>query len=100
MSLDVEKAIEELRLNGYEELRTRKRLEAANRLEELTAIAKQVVIDLRGQDGAAKQQAASDMAYARVYWLRRELGHVVATLGVGLPDGWRLRLVAQEYKRE
>lgn len=49
---------------------------AAARIEELSMISKQVVQNLR--DGAPS-------AYAQVYWLRREMGRVVATLGVGTP---------------
>lgn len=57
---------------------TDRRLEAAKRLEELTVMAKQMVIDLRlvnnNYDG-----------YRRVYWLRKELSKVVASLGGGVP---------------
>lgn len=85
---------------GFEELRAKRRNDAANRLEELAAIAKAMVQDLRGQPGESGQVAANDTAYARVYWLRRELGYVVNTLGVGLPERWAQRVVAREYGPE
>jgi hypothetical protein len=59
---------------------------AANTMEDLAAIAKQVVIDLR---------AGKPHPYARVYWLRREMGRVVATMGVGTPEG--IKEVNREY---
>jgi hypothetical protein len=50
--------------------------DAANRLEELTTMLKQVTLNLR--DGAPN-------AYAQVYWLRQEMSKIVASLGIGVP---------------
>lgn len=50
--------------------------EAANRLEELTIVGKEIVLSLRSGD---------EESYAKMYWLRRELGYIVNTLGVGVP---------------
>lgn len=72
-----------------EPLRDARAVNASYRLEELLAIGKAVVLDLR--DGA-------DAPYARVYWLRRELGYVVAELGVGLPNHAELKAVTAEYE--
>lgn len=100
MKRDVEREIAERQRYGYEELRTKKRLEAADRLEELAAIAKAVAADLRGEEGESGQIAANDTAYGRVYWLRKQLGYVVNTLGVGLPERWVQRVVEREYGEE
>lgn len=51
---------------------------AANRLEALVPAIKEMVIQLR--DGTEKQP------YSAVYWLRREISRVVATLGAGTPN--------------
>lgn len=77
-----------------------KRLEAAARVEELAAIAKQMVLDLRGPEDPQGQVEANDTAYARVYWLRHALGRVVADLGVGNPPTWAKRQVEREYGEE
>lgn len=53
-----------------------KRQEAANRLEELAIIAKTMVEDIRTGDGPADP-------YSLLYWLRTEVGRVVATMGAG-----------------
>ncbi len=100
MSRDVAAEIAERNRYGYEELRGMKRLAAAERLEELAAIAKAMAADLRGQEGESGQTAANDTAYGRVYWLRTQLGYVVNTLGVGLPERWVQRVVEQEYGEE
>lgn len=89
----------------YEEHRTQQRLEAADRLEELVITAKQMVIDLRANpapDTAGREAwlRSNDMAYARLYWLRREIGYVVNQLGVGLPPNWTIRQVTKEYTSE
>lgn len=97
MRRDVEREIADRQRYTYDKLRERRRLDAADRVEELAAIAKALVTDLRGQPGESGQQAANDTAYGRVYWLRRELGRVVATLGIGLPEPWVLRVVDREY---
>lgn len=97
---DVNAEIAERQRYGYEELRAQKRLEAATRLEELAAIAEAVAADLRGEDGESGQVAANDTAYGRVYWLRTQLGYVVNTLGVGLPERWVRRVVEREYGEE
>jgi hypothetical protein len=49
---------------------------AAARLEELSTVMSQMVTDLR---------EGKPHPYARVYWLRREIGRVVATLGADVP---------------
>lgn len=87
---------------SYEEQRRQRRYEAAARVEELAAIAKQVVLDLRGELDATAvgHLRANDTAYARVYWLRRELGRVVAELGVGLPNHRVMKAVEKEYGDE
>jgi hypothetical protein len=95
----VEREVADRERYGFNELRDRKRLEAAGQLEELAVALKQVVIDLRGEPGESGQQAASDTAYARVYWLRWKLGHVVADLGIGLPPTWARRVVEREYEQ-
>lgn len=84
---------------SYAEMRRRTRLEAADRVEELAAIAKQIVLDLRGDpDDRASQEDADLTAYGRVYWLRRQLGYVVANLGrPGAPERWVSKLVEREY---
>lgn len=53
---------------------------AADRVEELLIIGAQVVRNLRTDDPTS---------YAQVYYLRTELGRVVATLGVGVPPDLR-----------
>ena len=86
---------------SYAEERRRKRFEAAARVEELAAIAKQMATDLRGEEGESGQVAANDTAYGRVYWLRKQLGYVVNTLGPpGPPDSWVTRVVEREYGSE
>jgi hypothetical protein len=97
VSGDVEREIAERERYGYEELRARKRLEAAERLEDLARVATKMAEDLRGESGESGQVAANDTAYGRVYWLRTQLGYVVNTLGVGLPPRWVQRVVAKEY---
>lgn len=83
----------------YAEQRRRVRLEAADRVEELAAIAKQVALDLRGDpDDRASQEDADLTAYGRVYWLRTQLGYVVSSLGrPGTPPSWVRKLVEREY---
>lgn len=51
---------------------------AANQLEDLAIIAKFMVTDLR---------EGEDNPYGRVYWLRKQLGYIVANLGQGVPIG-------------
>lgn len=84
---------------SYAEMRRRTRFEAAARVEELAAIAKQIVLDLRGDpDDRASQEDADLTAHGRVYWLRRQLGYVVASLGgPRAPDRWVSKLVEREY---
>lgn len=82
----------------WAEQRRLARFEAAARVEELAAIAKQVVLDLRGGDTADQQEDADLTAYGRVYWLRTQLSYVVASLGPpGPPPSWVRRLVDREY---
>jgi hypothetical protein len=53
---------------------------AAALLDDLTITARQIVSELRNDP--------QDHAYAKVYWLRRELSRIVATLGEGVPPGF------------
>lgn len=85
-------------IRSYAEQRRRQRYEAAARLEELAAIAKAMVLDVRG-DGES-QEDADLTAYGRVFWLRRQLGYVVASLGAGAPASWVMRAVEKEYGDE
>ena len=62
-------------------------LKAADELEGLAIIAKQMCIDLRN---------GVDDPYARVYWLRRQFGYVVADLGFGPVR--HLDVIEAEYK--
>jgi hypothetical protein len=82
-------------------MRRRVRLEAADRVEELAVIAKQIVLDMRGDpDDRASQEDADLTAYGRVYWLRTQLGYVVASLGQpGTPPSWVRKLVKSEYEK-
>lgn len=87
---------------AYEAHRTQRRLEAANQLEELLVAAQQIVLDLRANptpDTVDREEwlRSNDMAYARVYWLRRELGYVVNKLGVGLPPNWMIKQIIEEF---
>lgn len=83
---------------SWQQSRNRKRLEAAARVEELTIVAKQLVLDLRGEPGDRRSQENADLtAYGRVYWLRKQLGYVVASLGSGAPDAWVTKVVEREY---
>lgn len=61
---------------------------AANQLEDLAVIAKFMVTDLR--EGA-------DNPYGRVYWLRKQLGYLVADLGIGVPKG--LQEIEDHYEK-
>lgn len=76
---------------------------AAAELENLTVMMRQAVLDLRknsavtGHNAADPTRAIRD-AYARVYYLRRELGRVVTTLGIGVPAPSRLRDVEKTYR--
>jgi hypothetical protein len=65
-----------------------KRMEAAARVEELAAIAKQLVLDLRDPE--------ITNPYARLYWLRGQFGKVTARFGAGVPAG--LDDVGREYE--
>lgn len=58
--------------------------EVATRLEELTIIAKQIIIDLRDDITEIHQ---SPPTYTRVYYLRREMSRLAARLGSGVPSG-------------
>ena len=70
-------------------MRREKEVDAASRIEELMIIAKEMILRLRlGQEPDS---------YAAVYWLRRELGYVVATLGVGVPDTTVVEPYYHEY---
>lgn len=62
---------------------------ASHELEDLATIAKIMVTDLR---------EGKDNPYARVYWLRKQLGYIVADLGVGVPKG--LDKIEAEYEKQ
>jgi hypothetical protein len=84
-------------LYSYNELRLKRRRDAADQLEELIIVAKQMVLDLRGEPSRESQEDADLTAYGRVYWLRKRLGYIVATLGVGHPTSWVTRYVEKHY---
>lgn len=67
-----------------------KRQEAANRLEELTIIAKQMVDDIRTGDGPADP-------YSLLYWLRKEISHVLNELSGG--RGRSEQTIKEHYER-
>lgn len=79
----------------WQQSRDRKRLDAARRLEELVALAQQMVLDLRGAGDS--QEDADLTAYGRVYWLRKQVGYIVSDLGHGAPDTWVTKVVEKEY---
>lgn len=79
----------------HDELRAKRRAEAAERLEELAAIAKAMAADLRGT--GSSDEDADLTAYGRVYWLRKQVGYVVAKLGYGAPDTWVTKVAEREY---
>lgn len=64
-------------------------LNAAHQLEDIAVIAKAMCNDLR--EGA-------DNPYGRVYWLRKQMSYLVATLGEGVPSG--LQAIEKHYERE
>lgn len=68
---------------------------AAAELDELIIIAQQIVTDMCAD---AEREATHENAYARVYWLRKQLtSRVVARLGAaGQPSG--LRAFDGEYR--
>lgn len=77
---------------------------AADELENLTVMLRQAVLDLRNNvqranrgDWTSTSSALHD-SYARAYYLRRELGRVVAALGVGVPAARRRQDVEREYQ--
>lgn len=70
----------------------KKLVESAAELENISVMVKEAVLDLRN---AARTGDVAD-AYARVYFLRRELGRVVAALGVGVPR--TLATIEAEYR--
>lgn len=77
----------------------RKLDDAAAELENITVMMKQAVLDLRAsRGGQIHASAALGNAYARVYYLRRELGRVVAALGVGVPRSVVLRGIEKTYR--
>jgi len=61
--------------------------EAANRLEDIAADAKQAVVELR-------ERMDQKWAYWRLYYLRSELSRIVTTLGAGYPQAgsWKRKL--------
>ena len=65
-------------------------LSASHRLEVLAIAAKEIVSLMRaGNDNSA---------YAMTYWLRREIGYVVSSLGEGVPTAQQLAFVTQYVK--
>lgn len=85
----------------WQQRRDRKRREAAARLEDLAAIATRMVRDLRGEPGDQQSQDYADLtAHARVYWLRKQLGYVVADLGYNAPATWATKAVEREYQAD
>lgn len=72
--------------------------DAMNRLEELVIAGRQIVNDVRRLD--PKLSRVHKMhAYARVYWLRRELSRIVATLGQDVPPRTLYNWVADHYEK-
>jgi hypothetical protein len=61
---------------------TDKTTEAAAKLEELSVDLKQAIIDIRENSGNSK------WCYWRIYYLRRDLSRIVATLGAGIPPAY------------
>jgi hypothetical protein len=61
-------------------------LKAAETLEELSVVIQAMVNDLRTQRPIPGVYYNRRAAYARVYWLRRELSRVVASLGADRPE--------------
>lgn len=82
---------------SYAESRREARLRAAAQLEDLIVVAKQVVLDLRGEPTREGQDDADLTAYGRVFWLRRQLGYVVGSLGVNAPATWVMNLAGKRY---
>lgn len=68
-----------------------KALRAAKDLEDIALMARHMAVDLN-------ESTPNTEAYARVYWLRRRLGQVVANLGAGTPDVGTLQDIADEYE--
>lgn len=91
----------ENKTESWQQQRNRKRLEVSHQLEELTIIAKQMVQDLRGEPGNRLSQENADLtAYARVYWLRKQIGYLTRELGFETPPTWATKLVEKEYGTE
>jgi predicted ATPase len=80
-------------------MRRDKVLTAADALEELSVITKQMVLDLRADANAENPQGRA-YAHTRVYWLRRELSRVIATLGASVPAHARLKQIDEEYQKQ
>lgn len=73
-----------------ETVEQRKIREAADQLEDIIVMAKQVVLELRGASrragyGAIQSAQALYDSYAYLFALRRKLGRTVATIGAGQP---------------
>lgn len=62
----------------------------ASQLEDIAVIAKTMCNDLR--EGA-------DNPYARVYWLRKQLGYAVAMLGQGNPSAKQQQEIEDHYEK-
>lgn len=69
-------------------------LNAADRLEEMAAEMKEVVLELRED---ARHGHRMD-AYGRLYLLRRELGYIVGTVGAGPVSQSLIRRIKQRRK--
>ena len=65
---------------------------AANLLEELIPAMKEIVISLRN--------GTEEKPYVAMYWLRRELSYIVASLGVGSPKSAEISAIESKYERE
>lgn len=70
-----------------------RQLKAANKLEELSMVTKEFIVQLRmGQ--------SNELAYAMVYYLRRELGYVVRDMGEGVPSADHTRIAEEVAEAE
>jgi hypothetical protein len=93
--------VPESKSESWQQRRDRKRVEVSHQIEDLTAIMKQLVLDLRGEPGNRLSQEHADLtAYARVYWLRKQLGYLTRELGYDAPATWATKFVEKEYGTE
>jgi hypothetical protein len=71
---------------------------AAAALDDLAVMIKEVTHDLRGTDARPGGENGRRYAYARLYFLRRELGRVVATLGAEAPPNAVIKTLEARYR--